>query len=405
MNIFIFLTKISIDMKRVNSILAILSVVIAGCSGGKQPMDDLITVDITKKSYSPKKELILQDFMDVEYIALETKDDFYNQGFVQAIGKEIILVKNIKDDGNIFVYDRTGKALRKINRLGRGGEEYTHIFRVILDEDNSEMFINDDYSRKFLVYDLYGNFKRNFTYTEGARYLDVFDYDRDHLICYDNSIQKKDGETGNDPSCYFILSKQNGSITREIKIPFEKIKSPIAVSEDGQFGLYPSTNYPILPDQGHWILREASSDTVYRYSPDGRMNPFIVRTPSIQSMNPEIFLFLTVLTGRYYFMEALKKGYNPATRQGFPSTYFMYDRQEKAFFGYTVYNGDYSTRKEIYMSALRPVNHEIVSWQRLNAEDLVESYKKGQLKGKLEEIAATLDEESNPVIMLVKHKK
>lgn len=33
------------------------------------------------------------------------------------------------------------------------------------------------------------------------------------------------------------------------------------------------------------------------------------------------------------------------------------------------------------------------------------SYKKGQLKGRLKEIAATLDEESNPVIMLIKHKK
>jgi hypothetical protein len=35
----------------------------------------------------------------------------------------------------------------------------------------------------------------------------------------------------------------------------------------------------------------------------------------------------------------------------------------------------------------------------------VESYKKGELKGRLKEIAAELDEESNPVIMLIKHKK
>ncbi|MDR1201299.1 MAG: hypothetical protein LBL58_06680 [Tannerellaceae bacterium] len=39
------------------------------------------------------------------------------------------------------------------------------------------------------------------------------------------------------------------------------------------------------------------------------------------------------------------------------------------------------------------------------AFSLVEAYGKGQLKGKLKEIAATLDEESNPVIMLIKHKK
>ena len=37
--------------------------------------------------------------------------------------------------------------------------------------------------------------------------------------------------------------------------------------------------------------------------------------------------------------------------------------------------------------------------------DLVEAYEKGQLKGKLKEIAANLDEESNPVVMLLKKKK
>ena len=42
----------------------------------------------------------------------------------------------------------------------------------------------------------------------------------------------------------------------------------------------------------------------------------------------------------------------------------------------------------------------------LNASPLVEIYKKGQLKdGKLKEIASRLDEEDNPVIMLVKQKK
>jgi hypothetical protein len=83
----------------------------------------------------------------------------------------------------------------------------------------------------------------------------------------------------------------------------------------------------------------------------------------------------------------------------------MYDKPEKAICNYTVSNGDYSTKKEIYMNWLRPVNHEIESCQPLEAYQLVESYKKGELKGKLKEIAAKLDEDSNPVIMLVKHKR
>jgi hypothetical protein len=53
----------------------------------------------------------------------------------------------------------------------------------------------------------------------------------------------------------------------------------------------------------------------------------------------------------------------------------------------------------------KPVNEEIATWHSLEAPDLVQAYEKGQLKGRLKELAAELDEESNPVIMLVKHKK
>jgi len=117
-------------MKRENIIfVVILLVVLAGCRGIKQSTDDLITIDVSK-SY-PKKELLLQDFMDVEYIPLETNDDFLNQGFVLAIGKNHIIVRNQIRDGEIFVYDRSGKVIRKINRMGQGGEEYTNISGIL----------------------------------------------------------------------------------------------------------------------------------------------------------------------------------------------------------------------------------------------------------------------------------
>ena len=80
-------------MKQVNTVLTvILLVVLTGCGRNKQSNDDLIIVDVSK-SY-PKKELILQDFMNVEYVALETTDEFLTQGLVQDVGKEYLLVTN-----------------------------------------------------------------------------------------------------------------------------------------------------------------------------------------------------------------------------------------------------------------------------------------------------------------------
>jgi len=65
-------------MKNVNIFSAILLLAMTGCGGNKQSDNEFITVDVTA-SY-PKKELILQDFMDVEYIPLETGGEFYCQG-------------------------------------------------------------------------------------------------------------------------------------------------------------------------------------------------------------------------------------------------------------------------------------------------------------------------------------
>jgi hypothetical protein len=372
-----------------------------GCGNSKQSTEDFITVDVTK-SYSPKKELILQDFMDVEYIVLETNDEFVNQGLVQDIGKEIILVRNRNADGDIFVYDRTGKALRKINRKGQSSEEYTNIFNITMDEDNGEMFVNDIFKSKIFVYDLYGQFKRSFNHMDSDKYLsytDVFNYNRDNLICYNANSEE---------TVFVLVSKQDGSITKEIKIPFKEKKLLRQSKREGEitYAVSPGPYRSIIPFNGNWLLLELSSDTVYTFLPDYSLRPFLVRTPSVQSMNPEVMLLLRLCSDRYIFMETVKNVYDFNTDEGFQNDFFMYDMQEKASLGYNVYNDDYLSKKEIYMIALRPVNHEIESWQPIEAHRLVESYEKGELKdGKLKEIAATLDEEDNPVIMLIKHKK
>jgi hypothetical protein len=109
-------------------IFPIILIAISGCTGKKQPTDGLITVDVTANY--PEKELILQDFMDVEYVLLETADTFLTQGLVEDIGKTIILVRNQINDGNIYVFDRSGNGIRKINRKGQGSEEYTSIAKL-----------------------------------------------------------------------------------------------------------------------------------------------------------------------------------------------------------------------------------------------------------------------------------
>lgn len=394
----------TVFMKRSFTIAATSLFIITGCVENKQSVNELIVVDVTK-SY-PEKELVLQDFMDVEYIPLETNEEFVTQGKVMAIGTEVILTTNWGNDGDLFVFDRkTGKGLRKINRKGQGGEEYTGISEVILDETNNEIFVIPYAGSKILVYDLSGNFKRGVQAADAHSYTNAFNYDRENLICYvpDNSME--DSSNIAHPY-YLIFSKQDGSITRKISIPLNmnEIKKPIAREGEDWAVAVPTAVHQLIPDHLNWALMDTSSDTLYHFLPSANVTiPFIVRTPSIHTMDrPEAFLMPSIFTDRYYFMKVLKAEFDFKAGRGFPSSVLMYDKTENALFTPKIYNGDYTNKKEVYIR--RTLDHEFAIGQSLQAPQLVEAYEKGELKGKLNEIAAQLEEESNPVIILAKHK-
>jgi len=387
-------------LKGINNIFVILFY-ISGCGGSTQS-DVLMHIDVTKKH--PQKDLMLQSFMDVEYIALETTDEFVCQGIVLDIGKDIMLIKNQIRDGNIYIFDRKGNGLGKFNRMGRGGEEYVNISGAVLDEENEEIIVNDLSTRKILVYSLYGNFKRSFNHKEGANYNKICNFNKENLISHDGNT--KNDEEINKQS-FAVISKQDGSVVFEIQIPFKHVKSTFLTIPNAPINIpvgIGSPHFEIISHQGSWILTEPSSDTIFRFFPDFSMSPFIVRTPSIQSMSPEIFLFPSILTERYYFMESVRKEYNFATNTGFPKTHLMYDRKEQTTYECAVFNDDFSIKSRVNMFNAS-TNNEIVFWQKIEADDLFEAHEKGQLKGSLKEIAAELEKESNPVIMLVRYKK
>jgi hypothetical protein len=288
---------------------------------------------------------------------------------------------------------------------------YTHIplLGITLDEERDELFVNDRNTNKLFVYDLSGEFKRSFGNKKDIMYdMGIYNFDRDHLICQDGSLLN-DGHSNR----FLVVSKQDGSVTKEIQIPYKEKKTTLLLvrNTSGQIIFDAGArNKELIPYRDSWILVEPSSDTIYSYSADHSLKPFIVRTPSIQSMNPEVFLFPGVLTDRYYFLQTAKKEADIVAQTAFPRTDLVYDRQEKAIYEYAVYNSDFTNKKPMSLVYETPMfmlinSNEIAFAKRLEAPDLVEAYGKGELKGRLKEIAAGLDEESNAVIMLAKHKK
>lgn len=386
-------------MNKLNFILVSFILALSGCSGNKLTSDECITIDVAT-SY-PEKKLNLQDFMDVEYIPLETTDDILCAGSVWAVSENLILASNFNQDGNIFLFDRkSGKSLRIINHKGQGGEEYTSALGFVLDETSNELYVSDTYGRKILVYDLDGNFKRKLSWNGDFMFGEIFSFDQKHLICHD--ILNENNTVIRSAQSFMLLSKENGNIVKTIPIPFKDKKTIIMTHADEKTGMYyayaPSTSHPLVPYFNNYVLAEYSADTIYQYTPNGAMGPIIARTPSVQTMNPEVFLFPTMFTDRYYFLEAVEK------TMEFRSTDILYDKQEQKLYKYKIYNSDYTNEQEAFLKS-RPLNGKIPTWQYLEAWELVKDYEAGKLKGRLKEVASNLNEDDNPVIMLIKHKK
>lgn len=365
-----------------------------GC-GNKEQAAPWTNIDLSGSI--PKEERILQDLFEVEYVALETTDSLLTRGFIEAVSPHLLITYDYSE-GCLSLFDRaTGKGIRQIKRQGQGPEEYVSPSHVVIDEKREELFVSDYALRKILVYDLKGNFKRSFKTVDENYYTELLDYDDGHLLAY-----KKPAGPHDESSCHLLIAKQDGSPAKEIRFPIDQVETPIFTH-----GKLTSTPffYLTVPYGDRWALTVTSSDTIYRYDADGNASPLIVRSPSIHGMDPQVFLYPTILTDRYYFLRAQKKEFDLETMKGFPTQMLLYDTQEKKLVEYTLTNADMEDGPSINFYSIRPLGCDALGALTLQAPDLVEAREAGKLKGKLQSITERLDEESNPVIVLLEKKR
>ena len=384
-------------MKPKNILLSsIFLLAMFSCNGGKPSTSDLITIDVTANY--PEKELVLQDIFDVEYVPLETTDEFVTKAMVKAVSDHYVLTGNWGDDGNLYLFDRaTGKGIRVINRKGQSGEEYSMALYCLIDEAQAELYVVDYPARKIQVYDLEGNYKRGFKFAGEGYYDEFYNYDTEHILCCTTDL-----DTVPNKSSHLVISKQDGSVVREITFPYEGEAIELVVRKgemvlEGPF-------YQTVPVADGWELIQPSADTIYHFGQDGQFTPSIVRTPPVHSMEPVMLLAPTAETARYCFLRSMKRVADFKTFKGFPAEEFVYDKVDKSIFYYTLYNSDFTDQRTASLFA-KPQSYPIVTCQPLQAPDLVEAYQAGKLQGRLKEIVAKLDEEDNAVIMLVKYKE
>ena len=368
------------------------------CTSQPQSTTGIPVVDFEKEY--PQKDLLVSENADVEYVRLETTDEVLLDGLAGlylSVTDRYIVTNNSKE-GRIFVFNRQGKHLYNFMRKGNSGEEFMYAKKVRVDDKAEEIFVLDA-RNKVLVYTLDGKFKRVLDLPKDMRADDLWNYDNEWLLSYDNYNLDREGLTCAEQP-FFLISKKDGQVMRIGVNAKDRIGPRIYFEKNGQRGVMAvSMNY-IYKNGDEFVLSELGNDTVFMLKND-EISPLLVRTPGSKDKDVRSMMSAPLKLGDYIeVVEAPKELKMESGKIETKSVYLnlktgeCFDLNLKDDVNFVEPS---AVRSSEYVEA--PKNHIL---SMTNTDRLFRWKEEGKLKGKLAEMVDEMKEDDNPILIIYK---
>lgn len=147
-------------------LLFVVGVAISCKSENKQNDSDIEKIDFVFEH--DKEQFDFQTMIDTlfEPIVLETtKECVIGEVSTIALRRDTIIIGDTKTK-SVYLFDNRGKYLSKINRVGRGPQEYIDMTDLFISEDH--IYVMDNNQFKVCCYDFRGNHIFSFNSKEGV---------------------------------------------------------------------------------------------------------------------------------------------------------------------------------------------------------------------------------------------
>jgi hypothetical protein len=130
-----------------------------------QPENTFFSINIPE-SMKKEREVQLSEIADtIEYISLETSQRSLLGSIMDVkMSKDFIFINSWK--GPLTQFDKSGKFIRSIGRIGRGPEEYIMIREFSIDEGHRKIYIQSNYNRSMQVYSFDGDHLESIIFPE-----------------------------------------------------------------------------------------------------------------------------------------------------------------------------------------------------------------------------------------------
>ncbi|MCL1974411.1 MAG: 6-bladed beta-propeller [Bacteroidetes bacterium] len=391
--------------------LVLLCALIYGC-GTSQDKSGLPVIDLTQQY--PKKDIVLQDIANVEYISLNAKDaPLIGQVQIGYISNDCYILYDSMH-GDVFVLDQNGKARNHFNHKGNGSKEYMFASHLTFDPVADEIYILDaNGSNGILVYTGEGIFVRHFPDLARQNIAEIYDFDDQTLIAY-FAPSSADPDNLNHTDPYVFISKLKGTIESRVNLHFSQRLSNRIMIPLGDGAVAPiliatseSRKY------GHnFVIADRSADTLYILSQNHVLTPILARTPSVFAQDPFVAWSVGLMTDQFICMGALEYNFEMLKRQFINNQplgdlksqdYLYFFKSHEIFIPHFI-NVDWPSKKASVEMNRVSVREKNMSARIIQADRLADALEKGELHGKLKEVAQTLSYDDNPVLMLLRYK-
>ena len=373
-----------------------------------QKTGNIPTFDLQKEY--PQRELAYQDVADVEYIPLETTDSSLIKTLAyKFVSDDKIIIFDPLNAGYMF-FDHSGKYLGSFSRKGQSGTEYVNIWGQTVDFDLEEIYVYEQrhgLPGYIKVYTFDGEYKRRWTVPQEIS-IEIVNYNKDYLFVEDvRGVDWDDRDPSHDP--YYLMSKKTGEL-QPLRLHVEdRFRNNLYYSKEISETFTSVTNicfpvWPITQCGEQLFVADFGLDTIYSLK-DTHLVPIAAKENRTTSKGNKFMTEVCMMTDKYLLLHAVDKliSYTPK--------YYLYDRENDKIEQVILYDRDGVSALEVV--SVRGVSpscgggvfpaHTVVF--QYGASYLLEKLEKGELKGKLKEVAEKLDVEDNPVLVLVKFKE
>ena len=357
------------------------------------------TIIFNAKDNYPEIGLKLSDVADVEYIHLKPgEDSILINGFTNK-ARELFVTNDkiflLDQNRKIVIYDHFGNPLTKIESVGRGPKEFVGLIDFLADSTKNEIYFFSGDGKKMLIFDFEGKYKKHYPKDRVTYFQNVNLLENSKFLGYRRVFKEGDKRP--------ILTILSSKFENESSIPLNH-KRPYIFDPDGVLE-YSS----IINSRKGEFLFSLRSDTIYFLDNRLKIIPrFVDKTPY---GSENIQIYPTIETNEYVFFCTL---FSHITDPDGKLRYFVYDKKKKEFFRLKQFSGtvkDRNFKRDFQLALINDfieINSLTLTLNNNIAATLIPAHllieNRESLPLKLKEISKNLNENDNPVLMLIKFK-